>query len=1155
MQAESNTAGRWPLAVVAVALIVLLATGLWLYRVEKQAAWERAEKQLAAVAQLKVDQIVNWRHERLGDGALLMANLSFGRLVHRFLTEPEIPDVREELDVFFRALQTHYHYADILLVDPAGVIRMQARQAKHDEFEQFLAEAFGKRRPVFTDLHAETGDIAPHISVVAPLFVGAGQTAAPLAAIVLISDASQFLFPLIQSWPTPSRTAETLLVRRDGEAVLFLNDLRHQRDAALKLRMPTSRTNVPAVMAVQGRVGLVEGVDYRGVASVAFVRPVPGTTWFIVAKDESTVVFAGWRSRLTLLLALLTAMAIGLGAIGLFVWQRGQKRHYQELYRAEAQLRASRERHSITLQAVGDGIIATDAQGRIELLNPVAETLTGWRQEEACGRPLEEIFVIVNETTRHPVENPVIKVLREGRVVGLANHTLLVARDGSERPIADSAAPIRDGEGTLLGVVLVFRDQEDERRAHRIVSTRLALMDYAVFHGMEDLLTKALDDIGALVDSPIGFFHLVDADQTTLTLQQWSTRTLDTFCQARSKGLHYAVEQAGIWADCVRTGRPVVHNDYAALVDKKGLPEGHAHLVRELVVPVLRGGRVVAVLGVGNKPVDYTEKDVETVGYLAEVTWLLIEQKKTVEKLRTSEERFRSLYQSMMDAFVITDMEGCIKECNGSFGAMLGYGEEDLKSMTIQDITPPGWHGFERQIIEKQVLSHGYSVVYEKEYRRRDGTVFPVELRTFLVVGSEGQPKGMSAIVRDISDRKWAEKEREKLQAQLIQAQKMESVGRLAGGVAHDFNNMLSVIIGYAELALGRVDPADPLHRELEAILDAGKRSAAITRQLLAFARRQTIAPRVLDLNETVEGMLKMLRRLIGEDLNLAWLPGADLKPVKIDPSQVDQILANLCVNSRDAITGVGKVTIETGNVHFDAGYCADHPGFVPGSFVRLAVSDDGCGMDQVTLGKLFEPFFTTKKVGEGTGLGLATVWGIVKQNNGFVNVYSEPGQGTTFKIYLPAHEAGPDKETKTGVESGAGQGETVLVVEDEIAILNLARTMLERLGYVVLTAATPGEALRLADEHGTAIHLLITDVVMPEMNGRELAEQLQGRHPEIGTLFMSGYTANVIAHRGILDEGVHFMHKPFSKQELATRVREALNLRHGADSRLGEPS
>jgi len=385
--------------------------------------------------------------------------------------------------------------------------------------------------------------------------------------------------------------------------------------------------------------------------------------------------------------------------------------------------------------------------------------------------------------------------------------------------------------------------------------------------------------------------------------------------------------------------------------------------------------------------------------------------------------------------------------------------------------------------------------------------------------------------------------ERERLQAQLLQSQKMESVGRLAGGVAHDFNNMLGVIFGHTETAMEQVDPALPLYANLQEIRKAAERSSDLTRQLLAFARKQTVSPKVLDLNDTVEGMLKMLRRLIGEDIHLSWLPGSNIWPVKIDPSQIDQILANLCVNARDAIAGVGKVTIETQNAAFDETYCADHAGLVSGEYVLLALSDDGCGMDKETLSHLFEPFFTTKGAGKGTGLGLATVYGIVKQNNGFLNVYSEPGQGTTLKVYLPRYEGKAEQTRMEGPQEPVMRGhETVLVVEDEEALLDLNKRILEKQGYRVLAASTPSEAIRLAEDYPGEIHLLMTDVVMPEMNGRDLSDKILSRYPHMRCLFTSGYTADVIAHHGVLDEGVHFIQKPFSRKDLAAKVRKALD-------------
>ena len=391
---------------------------------------------------------------------------------------------------------------------------------------------------------------------------------------------------------------------------------------------------------------------------------------------------------------------------------------------------------------------------------------------------------------------------------------------------------------------------------------------------------------------------------------------------------------------------------------------------------------------------------------------------------------------------------------------------------------------------------------------------------------------------RDASERK-----SELLEKQLAQAQKLESIGRLAGGVAHDYNNMISVISGFTELAMEKAGDNRQLREDLEEVLQAARRSTDITRQLLAFARRQTVNPVVLDLNASVDGMLKMLRRLIGEDIDLAWRPSSGVLPVEIDPSQIDQILVNLCVNARDAIENVGNLTLETGEVVFGESDWAGYAGFVPGDYAMLAVSDDGSGMDKQTLEKIFEPFFTTKGLAQGTGLGLSTVYGIVKQNNGFINVYSEPGSGTTFRIYLPIIKGEMKENEGVGKTADApGRGETVLLVEDEIAFLKFVRTFLEEMGYAVLDAALPGRALELARSHAGPIDMLLTDVVMPEMNGRELADQIQILHPGIKCLYMSGYTADAIAHRGVLEKGIAFIQKPFSRKELAVKIRTVLD-------------
>ncbi len=534
-----------------------------------------------------------------------------------------------------------------------------------------------------------------------------------------------------------------------------------------------------------------------------------------------------------------------------------------------------------------------------------------------------------------------------------------------------------------------------------------------------------------------------------------------------------------------------------------------------------------------------------SIGGIIIYTEVITERKQTEETLRESEERLRLSLQAANQGLYDLNVQTGAAIVNREYTEMLGYDPEtfiETNAFWIERLHPED-HEITAKAYSDYVngLTSEYRIVFRQ--KTKDGQwKWILSLGKIVEYDADGKPLRMVGTHTDITERKQAEAEREKLQAQLLQAQKMESVGRLAGGVAHDFNNMLGVILGCTELALDRVGPDEPLHADLEEIQKAAQRSADLTRQLLAFARKQTVAPRVLDLNDNIESMCKLLRRLIGEDIDLAWRPGKKIWPVKMDPAQIDQILANLCVNARDAIAGVGKVTIETDKTSFDEEYCTRHPGFVLGDYVLLAVSDNGCGMDAEIKTHLFEPFFTTKKIGKGTGLGLATVYGAVKQNNGFINVYSEPGQGTTFKIYLPRHAAKAALETEERQPLAADRGiETILLVEDEPAILKMTARMLERLGYKVLAAGTPGEAVHLAQERSGRIDLLMTDVVMPEMNGRDLAKNLLSIYPDIRRLFMSGYTANVIAHHGVLDEGVHFIQKPFSMSDLGVKLRETL--------------
>ncbi len=514
----------------------------------------------------------------------------------------------------------------------------------------------------------------------------------------------------------------------------------------------------------------------------------------------------------------------------------------------------------------------------------------------------------------------------------------------------------------------------------------------------------------------------------------------------------------------------------------------------------------------------------------------ITERKRIMEELRMT----RASVEAASDAVYWIASGARIADVNPAACRLLGYSREEMLRMTVAELDPlfdpEHW---ERAVFP--VLRTRGSLRFESVHRARDGRVIPVEVAAnyFLFDGEEV----LCAFARDLSERKKAEEEKKKLEEQLFQSQKLESIGRLAGGVAHDFNNMLSVILGQTEVCLAEIEARHPLGDHLNEIRSAAERSADLTRQLLAFARRQTISPQAVDLNGTVSAMRKMLQRLIGEDIRLTWQAQADLWAIRIDPSQLHQILVNLCVNARDAIRDKGQIGMEGRNCVLGPSDCEAYPDCSPGEYVRLSVADSGCGMDKETLSHIFEPFYTTKGVGEGTGLGLATVFGIVTQNRGFLRVQSEPGKGTVMDVYLPrSAEAVAPPPAEAPVLASKKGSETILLVEDEPAILKTAKFMLEKQGYRVLEADTPGEALRIAKDRGAAIDLLVSDVIMPEMNGKDLQQLLLDRYPRMRTLFISGYTADVIAQHGVLDEGVHFLPKPFSLAVLASSVREVLD-------------
>ena len=819
-----------------------------------------------------------------------------------------------------------------------------------------------------------------------------------------------------------------------------------------------------------------------------------------------------------------------------------------------------------TLESTADGILVVDLEGKIVSHNRRFEEM--WSlpapfiaaNDDAAGRQrlIEHVQVqLVNprqfvDGIRQLYDNP------DGD-----SFDVLTFKDG--RVFERYSIPLRL-DGRSVGRVWSFRDVTARRRAECVQEAV-----YRISHtthtadNLQQLLSAIHEIVGELMPAKNFYVALYDPQRDQLEFPYF----VDEYDTARDVPPREL--RKGLTEYVLRTGRPLLATPE---VHEQLVAAGEAELIGApsidwLGVPLTVKDRTIGIVAAQtySAGVRYGQSELDILTFVSSQMAMAIERKRgedalreqrallelAVENMRRGEERYRAFIAQTSEGVSRLEVDppipvtlsedeqidglyagARIAECNDAMARMYGYNDaQDLVGTRLADLHDVSDSANREQI--RSFIRSGYRLAdSETRERARDGRP-----RVFLnnVVGfiEEGRLVRVWGTQRDVSEQRH-------LEEQFRQSQKMEAVGQLAGGIAHDFNNLLTAILGNTQLLLRDLPPGDAKRSDVEEIRKASERAASLTRQLLAYSRRQMLQPEVLDLNGVVAEMDKMLRRLIGEHIALVTVLAPELGRVRADPNQLEQVLVNLAVNARDAMPDGGKLTIETSNVELDASFAQAHLGSVPGSYAMVAVTDTGAGMDATVRAHLFEPFFTTKEVGKGTGLGLATVYGIVKQSDGYISVYSEIGRGTSFKIYLPRLDV-PAPIQPSQPKDGDDRGtETILVVEDEPAVLSLSRRALEAQGYVVLAASDASDAMRVVERHGGTIHLLLTDVVMPGLSGPELADQLFARRPGIRVLYMSGYPGDAVVQHGALPHGSSFLQKPFSPDGLARKVRDVLD-------------
>jgi two-component system, cell cycle sensor histidine kinase and response regulator CckA len=1076
---------------LTVAVILLIATAfgcLVVYRNQETAMRQHVEGDLASVALFKARQLRLWRGERLADAKHMLAQFALSEALRSPGPVEDLPRGPAMLRQL-QAIRDLYGYADVAITHPDGSLRYSVSGNRWlcPQIPAAMADAAERRDVVEIPLHRDHENAEIHFSILCPLFAEDGSL---VAGVIFISDLRKSIFPILSEWPGNRLSARVLLMQKTADRILHLNAGRPEESFPLE---PDARlADLPIYQAVRGKRGFLQGGSSSAREMVGYATGVEGTNWVLIAQMKSSEAYHSWYQQTALILVVVMALASAIAFALFWLLQRVRFSHASERLRNAEELHQNKEFLDQLIEHANAPIIVWDPAFRIIRFNHAFENLTGLRADQVIGRPLDILF---------PPEN-VDDSMARIRETGIGNRWVSMEIpirhiQGTVSTVLWNSATIRAQDGkSPLATIAQGQDISAYKKAH------------AALEASERRFNRFMHETPVHAYIKNANLRMIYQNQRVRELAEKGLVDLENNTHPMMDAASgQAVQQADLRILRGESLREELH--YPVTID------GRTHWLHDIkfALPGPDGRREVAGLAI-----DITSR-------------------------MRAEEQSRLLGQAMAqtpEAIFITDAAGVIQYANPAFCRMTGWRSDEVAGAK-PSLLKSGKHSrdFYRQMWE--TISAGKSWEGRIVNRRKDGSLVAVRSLIAPILDDMGKITHYVSSEYDLT-------ETERLSGQLQQAQKMESVGRLAGGVAHDFNNLITGIMGHAELAMVGLPQDHPAVPDLDAILEGAERSARLTRQLLTFARKQVFEPRTLNLNQAVEGMTRMLQRLIGEDITLDWQPASELWEIWIDPSQVDQILANLCVNARDAIEGTGRISISTENRRITPPEAQGEPDLKAGDYVVISVRDTGCGMSEEIIEQIFEPFFTTKEAERGTGLGLATVYGIIQQNHGAIRVESKPGAGSTFRLFLPRHlpESHPDPSAdQTGATNAAVVAPktrlSILFVEDDEDVRSLVRRMLEQEGHRVLAAEHPAAALQAAADASLAFDLLLSDIIMPDLSGRDLARQLKQTRPGLRVLFLSGYTGERLEQGGHAEEREQLLSKPFSREALFEKIRQVM--------------